>query len=38
MAKGQKRSSKEPRKPKQPIPKVAAPVRSSAMASAFRKA
>lgn len=37
MAKGQKRSSKEPRKPKQPIPKAVASVRGNAMSSAFRK-
>lgn len=39
MAKGQKRSSKEPRKPKQPVAKAAAPVHSaSATTNLFRKA
>jgi hypothetical protein len=38
MAKGQKRSSKEPRKPKQPVAKAAVPPHGSALAGAFRKA
>lgn len=37
MAKGQKRSSKEARKPKQPVAKAAEPVRS-ATTNLFRKA
>lgn len=37
MAKGQKRSSKETRKPKQPVAKPAEPVRGAAMGGVFRK-
>jgi hypothetical protein len=37
MAKGQKRSGKEPRKPKQAIPAAAMPSRAS-MANVFKKA
>lgn len=37
MAKGQKRSSKEVRKPKQAASKPAEPVRSAPMGGVFRK-
>ena len=38
MAKGQKRSNKETRKPKQPVAKAAEPVCGAAMGGVFKKA
>ena len=38
MAKGQKKSNKETRKPKQPVAKAAEPVRGAAMGGVFKKA